>query len=254
MLWIEDGLPTYPDVQLWLVGRRLDSVVSGRDGRGEVLGRLVTLVEQRSKHGTLRVAIDGVDAAGKTTLADEWAGLLEVAGVPVLRASIDGFHRPASARHLRGEELPARSYYEDSFDYPALRSLLLDPLGPAGNHEVRTRVFNFGMDRPVTEAPIRVRPGTTLLFDGVFLLRPELEGCWDLSVFVEIEPATSLQRAVKRDIALFGTSDATEQRYRQRYLPGQELYLSLVQPHLRADILIDNNDPENPILLRIPTD
>ncbi|MGZ8786103.1 MAG: uridine kinase, partial [Acidimicrobiia bacterium] len=122
------------------------------------------------------------------------------------------------------------------------------------NHEVCTRVFNFRMDRPVTEAPIRVRPGTTLLFDGVFLLRPELEGCWDLSVFVEIEPATSLQRAVKRDIALFGTSDATEQRYRQRYLPGQELYLSLVQPHLRADVLIDNNDPENPILLRIPPD
>jgi hypothetical protein len=32
------------------------------------------------------------------------------------------------------------------------------------------------------------------------------------------------------------------------------LYLSLVQPHLRADVLIDNDDPENPILLRIPTD
>jgi uridine kinase len=212
----------------------------------------VALVKHRLTQGTLRVAIDGIDAAGKTTLADELAGLLERADRPVLRASIDGFHHPASVRHLRGGEQPAQSYYEDSFDYRRLRSLLLDPLGSGGDHIVRTRVFDFRIDLPVKEAPTRVQPGTVLLFDGVFLLRPELEGCWDLSVFVQVDPAISLQRASKRDVDLFGTSDATERRYRERYQPGQELYMALVHADQQAEVLIDNNDPESPRLLRIP--
>ena len=227
-------------------------MVTKSGARGKALGRLAMLVEQRLMQDTLRVAIDGVDAAGKTTLADELAGLLEQSGVSVLRASIDGFHRPASVRHRRSAEQPAHSYYEDSFDYQTLRGLLLDPLGPGGDHIVRTRAFDFRTDLPVEEAPTRIQRGTVLLFDGVFLLRPELEGCWDLSVFVQVDPAVSLQRALKRDVALFGTSDATEQRYRERYLPGQELYLSLVYPDHRAEVLIDNNDPTAPRLLRIP--
>lgn len=202
----------------------------------------------------MRVGIDGVDAAGKSTLADELAVLLGEAGCPVLRASIDGFHNPASVRHLRADYQPARSYYEDSFDYHALRGLLLDPLGPDGDHIVWTRVFDFRTDRPVEEAPTRVRPGTVLLFDGAFLLRPELDGCWELSVFVEVDPAVSLKRGSERDVVLFGTSHAGERRYRERYLPGQELYMSQVRPDQRADVLINNNDPESPHLRRIPPD
>jgi uridine kinase len=220
--------------------------------RDELLGRLEALIRGRSKQSTLRVAIDGIDAAGKTILADELAELLGPAGVPVLRASIDSFHHPASVRHLRAEDQAARSYYEDSFDYRALRSLLLDPLEAGGDHVVRTRIFDLPTDQALHEAPTRVRPGTVLLFDGVFLLRPELEGCWDLSLFIQVDPAISLERALNRDLSLFGSRHATEQRYRERYLPGQELYLSLVHPEERAEVLIDNNDPAAPRLLRIP--
>ena len=39
--------------------------------RDEVLGHLVAIVRGRLGQGTVRVAIDGIDAAGKTTLADE---------------------------------------------------------------------------------------------------------------------------------------------------------------------------------------
>ncbi len=222
------------------------------EARIAALDRLAALVQQRLTQGTLRVAIDGIDAAGKTTMADELAELLEQAGVPVLRASIDGFHHPAAVRHLRRAERPGQSYYEDSFDYRTLRSVLLDPLGPDGDNIVRTRVFDFRLDLPVAEAPTRVAPGTVLLFDGVFLLRPELEGCWDLSVFVHVNPAISLQRAAKRDVAFFGSRSATERRYRERYLPGQELYMSLVHPDQRAEILIDNSSPATPKLVRIP--
>jgi uridine kinase len=155
-------------------------------------------------------------------------------------------------RHRRSTDQPALSYYEDSFDHTTLRSLLLDPLGKPGDNSVRTRIFDFRTDEAVVEAPTRVRAGTALLFDGVFLLRPELDGCWDLSVFLEVDPAISLARARNRDLSLFGTRDTTELRYRERYLPGQQFYVSSVHPERRADILVDNNDPAAPKLLRIP--
>lgn len=220
--------------------------------RDELLNHLATVVRGRSKQGTVRVAIDGIDASGKTTLADELAQVLRQASVPVLRASIDGFHYPAADRHRRSETQPARSYYEDSFDYPALRGLLLDPLGSPGENSVRTRIFDFRNDLTLDEPPTRVRFGTALLFDGVFLLRPELDGCWDLSIFLRVDPAISLDRALDRDRSLFGTADTVERRYRQRYLPGQALYLKLVDPERHAEVLIDNNDPATPRLLRIP--
>ncbi len=220
--------------------------------RDEVLGRLATIIEGRSHEGTVRVAIDGIDAAGKTTLADELARVLRKSSVPVLRASIDGFHHPAAVRHRRSADQPACSYYEDSFDYPALRSLLLDPLGESDQESVRTRIFDFRTDQAIHEAPTRVLPGTVLLFDGVFLLRPELAECWDLSVFLRVDPATSLARALNRDRSHFGTTAATELQYRERYLPGQELYISVVHPERSAEVLIDNNNPATPKLLRIP--
>jgi hypothetical protein len=41
----------------------------------------------------VRVAIDGVDGVGKTTLADELVAPLQLLGRDVIRASIDGFHQ-----------------------------------------------------------------------------------------------------------------------------------------------------------------
>ncbi len=89
-------------------------MVTESDARGEALDRLGALVKQRLMQGTLRVAIDGIDAAGKTTLADELAELLDRADCQVLRASIDGFHHPASVRgRSRGLETGARYTWTD---------------------------------------------------------------------------------------------------------------------------------------------
>lgn len=65
-------------------------------------------------------------------------------------------------------------------------------------------------------------------------------------MFIQVDPAVSLQRALKRDAALFGTSDATERRYLERYLPGQELYLSLVHPDTALRSSLTTTTPQDP--------
>jgi uridine kinase len=62
---------------------------------------------RRPQH-PLRVALDGPDAAGKTTLADELAARLVPGDRDVIRASIDGFHRPRLERRRRGDTDPHR--------------------------------------------------------------------------------------------------------------------------------------------------
>jgi len=196
----------------------------------------------------LRVAIDGLDAAGKTTLADALAAPIERLGRPVIRASLDGFHRPRALRYARGDLSP-EGYYYDSFDYAALQELLLRPLSPNGSRLYHTQLFDYATNQSSTSQAQIAPPDAILLFDGVFLLRPELLDCWDVTIFVQIMPETAVARAIQRDAAAMGGVDKTVERYARRYLPGQQIYFAACQPEKKADILINNDDPAHPVFV-----
>jgi uridine kinase len=195
----------------------------------------------------MRVAVDGIDAAGKTTLANTLAPVLQQHGRSVIRASIDGFHNPRAIRYARGSSSP-EGYYYDSFDYVALKRLLLIPLGPEGSRAYREAVFDHRTDAPVLVPERYAPPDAILLFDGVFLFRPELARFWDVKMFVDITLEESIARAAQRDLELFGTVEAVQARYRERYVPGQRLYFGLCDPRAQAHLIIDNNDLNEPII------
>jgi uridine kinase len=196
----------------------------------------------------VRVGIDGTDAAGKTTFADALAAALAAFERPIIRASLDGFHRPRGQRHQRGD-VSAQGYYEDSFDYLALQEALLLPLGPGGNRRYRRAVFDVRTDAPLATSTETAPDDAILLFDGVFLFRPEIADLWDYAIFLKIVFEVGLQRALQRDANLFGSRAATERRHLQRYYPGQRLYLAQARPEQRAHAIVDNNNPHAPTLL-----
>ena len=216
--------------------------------RSELVDRLAEFIVSVKRPHPVRVAIDGVDGAGKTALADELVTPIEDRGKRVIRASVDGFHRPRSQRYARGADSP-EGYYHDSFDYEVVRSELLDPLGPGGSRQYQRAVFDFLSDSPVREPIRNASAHSVLLFDGVFLLRPELNDCWEYRVFLRVDFQVALRRMSHRDQALFGSADATRARFRARYMPGQCIYLKTVRPQERADVVVENNDPANPRLL-----
>ena len=213
--------------------------------RPQLLDELADRIAIIERPHPVRVAIDGVDAAGKTTLADELAQPLRARGRPAIRASVDSFHNPRAVRYRRGPDSP-EGYFYDSFDYAALKSLLLDPLGPGGDLQYQTSLFDWRADSPAPSPPQHADPASILLFDGIFLLRPELEHCWDFTLFLQVTFDTALQRSIHRDASPSATPEAVRDRYERRYLPGQQLYLRACHPAERATIVIDNNDPLNP--------
>lgn len=243
----------WPFIRTWALAQRVGrwevtAEVPPTMMRDRIMDQLADLIGGVSRPHPVRVGIDGVDASGKTTLADELVRTIEQRGSHVIRASIDGFHRPRAKRYRLGVDSP-EGYYLDSFDHGALRDVLLVPLGPQGSRSCRRAVFDFRSDSPVQEPSAEAPPDAIMLFDGVFLLRPELYRYWDFRIFVDVDFDETLRRACERETALFGSADAVRKSYQARYIPGQRIYLRTVRPAERANVVLKNVDPSQPLLI-----
>lgn len=220
--------------------------------RRALISELVDAISHVHRPHPIRVAIDGVDAAGKTTLADELVEPLEQLDREVIRASMDGFHNPAALRCQRGDLSP-EGYFRDSFNLAGLIDSLLAPLGPRGNRQYRRALFDHRLDATVECSVDKATQRAVLLFDGVFLLRDELRPFWDFSIFVRASFDVALARAETRDREFVGDVAEVRQQYAERYLPGQRLYFAEARPERRADFVVDNDDPERPSIVRSRT-
>lgn len=191
-----------------------------------------------------RVAVDGVDGAGKTHFADALGVELTARGATVIRASADGFMNPPRTRYRRGRD-SAEGFYRDTFDYGLMVRLLLDPLSPGGNREYVREVYNWLREREVHRQPELAPPDAILVLDGIFTHRDELVRYWDYSVWLEVPFEVSIPRGATRG---YGDPSPAAPRNR-RYIDGQRLYLAECSPRKRANIVIDNVDLSSPVVL-----
>jgi uridine kinase len=194
----------------------------------------------------VRVGIDGVDGVGKTSLANELVAPLEERRRRVIRGSIDGFHNPRTVRYRRGRSSP-EGYYRDSFDHDALTANLLRPLGPGGSLDYRRAVFDYRVDAAVQLPVETAAPNAILLFDGVFLHRPELRPYWDFSIFLEAPFEVTIPRCASRD----GSSPDVNDAANRRYVEGQQLYMRECEPMAQATMVIGNRDLWFPEIRRV---
>jgi uridine kinase len=187
------------------------------------------------------VAIDGVDGVGKTHFANELATELTHRGVPTIRASADGFHNPAAIRYRSGRGSP-EGYYRDSYDYPQLIDLLLNPLREGRPH-VR-QIYDVHKEQRIKPVYEETPPDAILIFDGIFTHRPELITHWTYTIWLEVPFEVSIPRGAQRG---YGDPDpAAESNH--RYIAGQQLYTAECQPRQRATAVIDNTNLAAPIL------
>lgn len=56
----------------------------------------------------------------------------------------------------------------------------------------------------------------------------------------------TLGRARARDQALLGSTAEVERRYRNRYIPAHQLYFATARPTDHADIIVRNDEPQQP--------
>jgi uridine kinase len=135
---------------------------------------------------------------------------------------------------------PSQSDY-----YAALNRVLLDPLGPGGDRRIQHAVYDRRTDTALPP-PVNTAPAdAVLLFDGVFLMRPELIDPWDLRIFVSTAFAETVDRAMLREQEVLSAAEV-ERRWRDRYIPSQQFYFATVRPTDHADIVVYNDDLQRP--------
>jgi len=201
------------------------------------------------------VAIDGRSGAGKSTFADELAKTIGQQERPVVRSTTDSFHRPRAER-LRLGPASAEGYVADSHQLDLLACELLEPFA-RGASSVLVAAFDEPSDAP---APVSVDVGESavLIFDGLFLQRPELAPFWHLTVYLEADDRID-QRWL--DYLLSGLpveasarAAAIDERLGQarwpRYRNGWSRYAEQMKPAERASMVIDNNNFELPRIVR----
>src|SRR5512139_4101455 len=218
----------------------------GSPRRNMVVRQLAERIRSLGPH-RLRVAIDGLTAAGKTSLGHELAERISIAGRPVLRASLDDFKRPWREAHLY-DRTSGEGYYRNAFDYAAVATLLLEPCGPQGTGWCALCSIDPLTQRDHSSSIVVAPPDAVLIVDGVFAFRPQINEYWDLRIWLEVEPEVSIRRGVTRDQAMEG--DGAEALHRGRYLPAERLYVAEVNPARLAEVVIDNTNFDHPRVLR----
>jgi hypothetical protein len=160
------------------------------------------------------IAIDGWGCGGKTALAE---GLLDRLEPDVQYISTDEFFAgfgvtdPGPVPHLRWDEIEA-----------ALGGLRREG-------RAVTRPFEWEANRIGPPAPIQ---GGAWLVEGLFTLRPELRGLYDLTIWVQGALETRMDRVVARDGAHMVPF------WERDWVPREMAYIRAERPWLSADVVV----------------
>jgi phosphoglycolate phosphatase-like HAD superfamily hydrolase/uridine kinase len=193
------------------------------------------------------IAINGIDLSGKTEFTNRLAFYLQARQARVSVIHIDDFHQPRAFRNSGAD--PLENYWNRNIDIDLLVRTLLGPLCTDGMVKVDLTLLDVLTDRYETQRHFDIKKNDIVLLEGIFLFREELAPFLDYKIFIDISFVESRRRAFQRDVPLYG--EDIIQRYENKYWPAQARYLRNYHPQLTADLVIDNNDYQRPLIARL---
>ncbi|MFI7075410.1 hypothetical protein [Micromonospora sediminicola] len=170
--------------------------------------------------GTTIIAIDGPGGSGKTTLAANVAELLS--GATTVHG--DDFYRPMP-EHER-TQLDPQQGYQRYFDWQRLRDQVLVPLRT--HQTARYQSYDWATGQLATWN--EVRPGTTVIVEGVYSARPELSPYYHLTAYVDTPREICLHRMRARG--------ENSEEWIGRWRAAEEFYLRTTWPQTRVEVLV----------------
>lgn len=183
---------------------------------------IIDTIEELSRHSpAIVVGVSGFAGSGKSTLTRE------------LAASIKG-----SAR-IRGDDFldPHRSHQRssdwDGVDRLRLRGEVLAPF-----RQGRPGLFRrFDWNTRRLGAPEAIPQAEVLLVDGIGLFHPDLDGVFDLRIWVDLDLGTATERGKARDRRLGRNHDRL---WDQVWAPNDQDFATRFDPRASADLFFDN--------------
>ena len=179
---------------------------------------LFTKIDKLLAKRTTIVAIEGGSASGKSTLADI---LKEVYSCNVFHMD-DFFLRPEQRTQERLLEVGG------NIDYERFSVEVIAPL--VKNETVSYRPFECAIQ--TFGEPITVQPNKLTVIEGVYSMHPFLGEYYDISVFLDIDPAYQKERILVRNSPVFA------KRFFEEWIPLENLYFSKTKVQESADMVL----------------
>lgn len=193
----------------------------------ELARTIVEAYASRAAIGTVVLAIDGPDCAGKSTFAEAIRESAAQAGISAWIIHGDDYLHDVSDRFSKGE-FAVDGFICDYFDWGRLRSRA-------------SRVVS------------RLNAGLVIV-EGMFLLSPRVEVPFDITIRLEIGEHEVMKRALQRDVGRIGSRDWVLKHYTLQCLPAQRIYKHLVDPVANSDWLISfGGEPGHGKIIRKPS-
>jgi uridine kinase len=181
-------------------------------GVGDLAGAIIDRRRMLALEQPMLVAISGIDASGKGTLAAELTAHLREHNLEVEPVGADTWLTPLEQLDLDRD--PGGEFYR--------RAIRFD--------EMFRRIEALEAERPSLDV---------ILAEGIFLFKPELRHRYDLSIWLDCGFETALERALARNQEGL-PADRLIDDYRRIYFPAQETHLSRDFPIDFAGIIHPN--------------
>jgi uridine kinase len=185
----------------------------------------------------LLVAISGIDAAGKGTLARELAADLRDRGMAVATIGIDPWQTDPALRPPAPDA--AAHFYRHGFRFEALFGKLVDPLTRDRAIDLRIELMDPHRNLKLDEE-FHFRAVDVVLLEGIFLFKRRLRHRYDRTIWVECGFETALARALRRNQEGLAP-DRLVDDYRRIYFPAQKIHFSADEPREFADLTLRND-------------
>ena len=188
-----------------------------------LLRRIDRLLERRGGKRPARVAIDGMSAAGKSTLG---AFLAEIYGANLFH--MDDFFLPEDRKTPeRLSEIGGNVDYERFSEEIAGRDT-----GEAFSY----RPYRCHPEPAGLLSPVEVSPRAMSVVEGAYSLHPSLRDGYDLKIFCRVNPATQKARILRRNGAIM------LERFLNEWIPLENRYIEKENIVDLCDFVLDAPD------------
>jgi uridine kinase len=204
----------------------------------DLANKIFTYYQQHKSQAVFSIAISGIDASGKGYIAKGIKYLLEEKGLNIALLSIDDWQMPKSISLL--QENAAENFYYNSFRWAAFFDSLFLPLQKDKSISLKANLVNIKNDK-VYAHEYHFEKIDTILVEGIFLLKKDLQAFFDYKVWIDCSFETGIQRALQRNQEGLSPEQLIYD-YQTYYYPAQEFHFKKDRPKAVANYIINNND------------
>lgn len=191
------------------------------------------------------VTVDGIDGSGKSMFARRIEAAFTNAGIATGMVRVDDFR--CEVQWGKDGASDADIYYDSYYDLATCERVLRGFL--AGGGPLELPAWDNLTDRNAGTRTVDLTAASVVIVEGVFPRRiPTVET--GLGIYLATTEDEARRRILERDQKKGRTEAEVNRRIDQRYFPTQRRYNAQFSPQDRADVLIDNERPAAPTVVR----